>query len=68
MRLIGIRPLPLLQIFYISLKIPLELRATKRGYVAFTVAVRGEILARRVVHSRHEYTFVTTPPVTDLAI
>jgi len=65
MRLIRIRPLPLLQIFYIGLKIPLELRATKRGYDAFTVAVRGEILARRVVRLCHTPTFVTMLLVTE---
>ena len=68
MRLIRIRPLPLLQIFYIGLKIPLELRTRKRGYDAIGVLFIGEIAAGRVVHPCHEPTLVTKPRVTDRAL
>ena len=64
-RLIGIRPLPLLQIFYIGLEIPLELRTRKRGYDGIGATFRGEIEAGRVVHLCHEHAFVTRPIVTD---
>jgi hypothetical protein len=66
-RLIRIRALPLLQIFYISLKIPLEPRARKRGYDGIGVRLIGEMAGGRVVHPCHGPTFVTSPLVTDLA-
>jgi hypothetical protein len=65
MRLIRIRPLPLLQIFYIGLKIPLELRTRKRGNDGIGVIFIGEMAAGRVVHPWHEPMFVTMPLVTD---
>ena len=67
MRLVGIRPLPFLQIFYIRTEIPLELRAPKRGYDGISVLFIGEIAGGRVVRPRHEHPFVTAPFVTDPA-
>lgn len=63
-RLVGIRPLPLLQIFYISLKIPLELRTRNRGYDGIRVLLIGEMARRRVVHPCHDPAVVTRPLVT----
>ena len=65
MRLIGIRSLPLPQVIYIRTEIPLELRTRKRGYEGIRVLFIGEIAGGRVVHPRHEHTFVTMPLVTD---
>ena len=42
-RLIGIRPLPLLQIFYISLKILLELRTQECGYDGISAPFIGKM-------------------------
>ncbi len=67
-RLIGIRPLPLLQIFYIGLEIPLELRAPKRGYDVVGTRFIAAIVSGGVVHICHKRTLVTMPLVTAPAI
>jgi hypothetical protein len=67
MRLISIRPFPLLQICYIGIEIPLELCARKHGYDVIGAIFIGEIVAGRVVHPWHAHMFVTRPLVTDPA-